>query len=475
MGKKKKNKTKKVKSLTTVVKESSVSNISDSMYITEMSQSNTVYRYSTTSFDVLKREIPINDRIVETLESMLNEIRNYFDPHKDIEFVHNKTNKAFKIPYVYNEAIESIVPKYKDFYIRIDGTKRIVCNTNRHIGRCFETGRGSMKSLVTSEQENACCVVWNVCQEEANNGNDIDLTDPAVIRNIVGDIADRADVNWVGTWTKNTLTISKKIKTDGYDPKNYRASRIGSNAVNKVGRLHHKLISLYSRQFAGKGTKKDTFDPTDIIFYDIRKESDICNTLNTFIKMMSAPETSLEAYTQCLKVRESYKDFVDTGIYLPLSLKKLSEDNAGTLDRFNISDKSGGTASVTDFGIDLDDKNSISVWCRGNFCFDGRLDEDGNEITNVHELIVTMRRFGRGEVDIDVTLNQKNTPPLGKCKREIWRNVLNVPNSRKSICIKAFSEFLNNSDDNTTRDTLTTFIKSAIKQGPSCLTFYLLH
>lgn len=447
-----------MKHITLTINESIIRNIKDSIYLN--SESKTLYRETTTNIDDLFKIIPIVPEIKDELKQILSEIED--KEKRDITFVYNKNNRVFKIPYVFTDVIEVVIEKYTDYEIKHFGKKVKVYHTN--FGQVFETGNGSIKNITTAEQETAFCEIWNKLCE-----NDVKLTSDWV-KTIIGDLANYVDNDWIHTWTTTANAIIGYLSDGEKKPKDYIAVRVGDNK-NIIGKTHNQFVHNYAKRVVGKSVKKDIFDPSDVILYYKPKETNIKGTLGKLIDGLNTRGTS--------DIKKQYYDeLVGNFIYVPISLKKLSSKNKHNISILNCTVNSGGTGSVNKFIIhNMENTNQINVMCTCNLCFNGMTDENGDEITSVHMVNVTMRSFDKNNsVDIDVTLNHKNIPTLGKCPRATWRKYLNLTKSNKmEDSLTAFNEFLSTKEEEDIKTALKDIIQGAIKQGPNCLPFILIH
>lgn len=459
-----------MKHIILTINESITRNISDSIYLNDGSK--TLYRETTTNIDDLFNNIQdfetIEIEIKDELKQILSKIEH--KEQRDITFVYNKNNRVFKIPYVFTDAIETVIKDYNKEYgdkykYKYFGKKIKVYRTN--FGQVFETGNGSIKSITTAEQETAFCEIWNKLCE-----NDVELTS-GWVKTIIGDLANYVDNDWIHTWTTTANAIIGYLSGAEKNPKDYIAVRVGDNK-NSIGEKHNQFVHNYAKRVVGKSVKKDIFDPSDVILYYKPKETNIKKTLGELIEGINKIDVSATS-----DIKQQYYDgLVGNFIYVPISLKKLSSKNKHNISILNCTVNSGGTGSVNKFMIhNMENKNQINVMCTCNLCFNGLTDENGEEITSVHMVNVTMRSFDKNNsVDIDVTLNHKNIPTLGKCPRETWRKYLNLTKSNKmEDSLAAFNEFLSTKEEKEVKSALKDIIQGAIKQGPNCLPFILIH
>jgi hypothetical protein len=154
-----------------------------------------------------------------------------------------------------------------------------------------------------------------------------------------------------------------------------------------------------------------------------------------------------------------------------ISLKKIT-GKKGRVDLFNI-----GATNVVKLIDDVREVSSTdqgkTLLCSGKFDFSSITDGDGDKVGNtINSVLITMRTFGSGNVGIDVKLNEKGSPALGKCPIKIWMNELGCKNSKNiNDCISKFETL----KDKESISIATTLIQAAIKEGPHCFPFILLH
>jgi hypothetical protein len=472
-----------MKDLTLTINESISTNISDSMLLTE-SYKNVTDNFNDLTLTILSNVHPDYVRAIKTLikniESAI-EI-NPGETKPKMRFVFHSRKLMFKIPYKYADVIPDVVSKDTSnlFYCTKNGVKvNVYMKGNGYDKRkrvIFQTGVGSVDKITTKEQETAFCLIWNVVHEQLNEITDTTLTND-LIREVIGDLSDRVDDGWIHSWSKTIGNIVYLIGTQSESSKNYISIRAGGNVKNHIGNLHNTFVKKYGERLCGKGTRKDRFDPTDVILYDRSMEGDIMTKLKGYTNDMKPNEDSSIVYNRCLEIKNKYfNELVASLKYIPISLKKLSIGNNGSFGFMNVTPNSGSTCSVNGFTVDKNNKDRIDVLCDCNVCFTGQTDGEGNELTDKHGLVVVMRSFQKDNrnVDIDVTLDMHDTPTLGKCPRKIWQDILGVDNSNKEESLKAFNTLLAKETDET-KDILKQIIQGAIKQGPSCFPFLLIH
>lgn len=462
-----------MKDLTYIVKESISNNISDFEYLFES------YKNVTSEFKSLVKRTKLNEfepSCIELIGTLINDIVSKSEYGDKMKFVYNTNSFMFKIPYLFADTITSVIgaDETKNVYYKKDGVKvKVYMNGNGYDNRrrmIFQTGVGSVGKITTEEQESAFCLIWNTIKDQLIETNDtISIND--LIRNVIGDISDRADDSWITSWYTSIQNLVSHLISKGKKPNNYTATRVSSNS-NDIGKTHYDFVYKYGIKMNGKGTRKDVFDPSDVVLYRTEKKDKMKSIIEGFTSMLDSTNADY------IKIKRRYFNrLIKRYHYIPISLKKISNGNDCKMGLMNVVSNSGNTCSVNGFTFDENDTNRVDVICDCNVCFTGQTDGNGNELTDKHGLVVVMRSFQKDNksVDIDVTLNIKGAPTLGKCPRNIWRDILQVDKTTpKQEMIEKFKSLLNEKTSET-NDKLKQIIQGAIKQGPSCFPFLLIH
>ena len=429
-------------------------------------ESSTRFDKYTNSFDDLINVCPTlrAKREAKDVEMLINDIISSSDYITNKTFIYAPKGLFFKVSYSYYKEIKEIVnsPKYKDKFKTTDkgGGKIVVSYING--GIIFETGAGSIGRITTAQQETAKCVVWNTYIDNLRNDDDVfNVNDRDTIKNVIKDIADDFDDDWISTFIKQVTTITEYIKKFGGDPSDYKLCRYGESESNNIVSSAYKLfIDKYISVLEGQ---KDNFDPSDVILYKESETNNIVNALNKY----------------CDNVIENKNNFINnlfkTHLLQGLSLKKIVGKNTCRYEEFNTGDQNvNRIGDVTDFHI-LRSRtpNCVSVICKGNFKFDDITDEEGNIIKTEHSLKLKLRTFGDGRTGIECFINDSKEPTLGKCPVRIWKPIIGVNDKEDiTICIEKFKTMLENKN---VKDNLKTIIQYAVKEGPACFPFILLH
>lgn len=402
----------------------------------------------------------------ELVSNLIKDIIDEADYQPEELFIYSEGGSYFKIPYAFNEAILIVLkrPEYvDDFKCQVHGNKIKVSFTKRG-GEIFETGSGSIGRVSTAQQETATCLVWNAYVDAVRENKNLDVMDKATVQNIVSDLAAAFDSEWISTFGKQVNTIMQYLESLGKDPLDYKLCRYGEKeAEDSVGKAYESFISAYTKVVEGQ---KDNFDPSDVILYKESSRGTIVSKLKSYA---SDPINNKPVFT---------KELFDTVLLQGISLKKIAGNKNGCYDRYNVGD-GNKVEKVYKFSIDRhsNDKQVI-VLCEGNFSFDNVTDGDGKEIKVSPIVKLVMRSFGSGQTAVDCLIKEikgKQSPSLGKCPARFWRNIINVPKkSSLHVNIEKFNEFLKG-DTSSVLTGLGEIIKGAIKEGPNCFPFILLH
>lgn len=464
--------------------EVSIKDNYDNIFLEELNI-NSGYKNTTQSWDKLVSSIPKLFTIEEDVKELIHDVIESAKFVADPLFIYRKDKNIFKISYGYSGSLEDVANtkkhKEKGFFVTSSGIK--VRLHKKGYGIVAETGCGSVNAVTVKEQETASCIVWNkftnILREIKEFNNDIfdkHLTEDN-IREMVTEISDKFDKEWIATYSKQVYAIWKDLESRGVNPIDFRMDRVG-DADSAVGKAHDAMVKKYAVQMTGPRSKKDAFHPGDVIVYNINETSNCIGILKGCMDMMKSAAGTGPACDEAKNAKDVYiKKLISTNIYHSYSLKKITIGRKDAkIGYFNVTPNTGNTCTVDSYDYDGDTSgNNITILCGCNLCLDGMTDSDGNEITNAHGVIVTMRTFGGSDCDIDVTLNLTNTPTFGKCPRRIWRDILNITNSKAETSIKAFGEFLNSANDTEIKEALKKIIQGAIKQGPNCFPFVLIY
>ena len=428
------------------------------------SESATKFDAYTSSFDELLKlndTLRVNGSIFEFLKDFFNDVivlANY-KPEELFIYAHGST--YFKIPYAFGSAIKQCIgTKYSDLLRFTESGNKIKVYPFKGKGLLFETGSGSIGRVSTEHQETATCVVWNAYVDAMVENKQFDLQNTEFIKNLVSDLTSDFDSEWISTFQKQVICLTEYFEYIGVDPLDYKLFRYGDKSA--VGKAYQKYIQSYVKAVEGK---KDNFDPADVVAYDKNQESQIASMLNSYCK---TPVESKESY-----INELFNEHLIKG----LSLKKISGPKAAKYDIYNI----GGAnkcEKVNSFTY-IRKPNSITIQCKGNFNFDNITNGDGDVVGNEKYVELTMRSFGSGQTAVDCTLKEtskKHSPTLGKCPARFWRQELGCGDKwdlHKNL--KQFETMLKETEDEKMCIKLETIIRGAIKEGPLCFPFVLIH
>ena len=348
--------------------------------------------------------------------------------------------------------------------------------------------------VVTRDQEVATCILFNQLVEE-NKFKEIDPKDKEtlhIIKSIINTITNNFDNEWARSYIYQMNSLFKYLS--GQKIENFRMERYNGDKQFsdwEVSKIYGKLINTYTKAIGGE---KDNWDPTDAILYDINKKDEIITILNNCQTLISKLNEENGLYNFRNEFNKLYKGFFFRGI----SLKKLSKP--GVLEEFNITGKSN--LEINNF--ELQDFNGKPYYEQDKtiyviFKAKLHLNQTDNivpEITNddnpdkskevienndLKRFKLCMRTNGKS-IACDLSLCKANSnstgPSLGKCSVVVWRKCLGFDKDKtlyatqiKDIKEK-FIEIITGKDN---KDMVLEMSSSAIKCGPNCLPFILIH
>lgn len=437
--------------------------------------SNTKFEHYTNTIDTLKdlKQLYINnpekipDEVYEKIIEKLKNVSADHNPAADKLYIYALEKKFFKIPYEYTDSILKEFGNSKYFTIKYSNDSEKIKVYYKNL-KLFETGEGSINNVSSTEQELATCLIWNKYIELKSQNLDFSID---IVNDIIIDISQNFTSNWVKSLTEQVNAIQVLLKNYGItetDIVNYKLCLYGSTIDDDdlhIGELYKKLITKYSKFYKGN---KHHFDPSDIIIYN--KNLDI----DSFKILVNSDITD---GTQTKKI--FMDNFFSTRDIMGISLKQIT--TTPKIEEYNINTEC--KVKYIDSIEIVENKSSenyLRVLCKGNFNFDNLTDDDGNEIQNKNQNIyVTLRSFGSDCIAMDCTINDvsnKTSPSLGKCPVKVWRKILNLDKDDNiTTCINAFKEFLTTNHDDYIKARFNVIIKKAIKEGPNCFPFILIH
>lgn len=395
-------------------------------------------------------------------------VRAYTGSEKNI-FIFSEGKSYFKMNYDFAPIIRSAVNNFEDFHLKDSGDSDKIAlyyNDGKKDIKVMETGKGSIGRVQTAVQEKSTCAVFNSFVELADD--DINkMNDLIYIRNIISDIfsveVEDMDNSWISSFGKQVKALVSYLASNGLNPADYRLTRYGEK--DDVAKAYTNMIRSYAdvnKSDKNDRASKDTYDPSDVILY--KKDN-----INDIIKYCKSGR-SIDDYIGDNGIKTNYTDKLFLNhICMGVSLKKITK-NSGSADLFNVSGKST-VMSVNEFNIIKESPKNITVSCIGNFNFDNLTDDSGNDIDKERNIHITLRTFGYGITAMDVKINETGECSLGKCPVNIWRSMIKCNSKDIKQCTKAFSEFLKTASNND----IMNIIKYAIKEGPHCFSFILLH
>ena len=410
-------------------------------------------------YDELK---PIFDKISQENTSKTNNI---------FLWAESNSHKYFKMDYPFNPIILRIAKEHSNIFdvtIKNNGKKVALY----YIGdgkktKIMETGKGSVGRVKTEVQEHSTCYVFNKYIDIIEN-DDADMStmdDLDQIRSYIADIyvieVEDMDNSWIASFGKQVKTIISFIRSFGGDPTNFRLARFDEKDKKSiVSKAYTRMVKSYVKYVGGEGrNRRDTYDPSDVILFDKTHVSDIESIC-----------ISGKNVNDCCNIKSKYfNELFTTHKCMGISLKKISKSD-GSADLFNVGSHNV-VEIVKSFKIMKQSETNLTVLCVGSFNFDGITSEDGEPVGAEKEVLLTMRTFGGGNVAVDVKLNENGEPAIGKCPVKIWRNAIDYNYKDIEGCINKFKYFLESASNND----ICNLIKAAVKEGPHCFPFILLH
>ena len=406
----------------------------------------------------------------EVHKNFIEKLKNVSSSHKPVPdrlFIYSLEGKYFRIPYEYTNSILKEFDNSEYFTVKkSNSSEKIKIYYNKI--KLFETGDGSIDKVSSKEQELATCLIWNKYIDLRSQNLDFSIN---IINDIVKDISPNFTNNWIKSLFEQVTTIEKLLLKYGInenDIVNYKLclydSTIADDDLN-ISELYKKLITKYSKFYKGN---KNHFDASDIILYN--KKLDI-DSFKAFVN------DDIVDGTQTKKI--FIDNFFSTRDIMGISLKQITA--TPKFEEYNINGeykiKRIDSVEIVE---NKTSENYLRVLCKGDFNFDNLNDEEDNEIQNKNQNVyITLRSFGPNNIAMDCIISDasnKISPSLGKCPVKIWREILNVDkNDNITTCINAFKEFLTTNDEDYIKRRINIIIKKAIKEGPNCFPFILIH
>lgn len=292
-----------------------------------------------------------------------------------------------------------------------------------------------------------------------------DFQDMDFIKNIVGDLTPDFDSEWISTFSKQVQCLATYFKSHDLNPQDYKLIRYGDKY--DIGGAYKKFSDAYTKAMdTGLGSQKDNFDPADVIAYNVNKIGYINSKLTQY---SSSPVISKENYKE---------ELFDTHLVVGISLKKISGNKSPQFDLYNTGHIK--CDNVNSFEVlKNSNKTQLLILCKGKFNFDSTT-ENGDEIGSQNSVKLVMRSFGDGTTAVDCTLinpvKKGSSPTLGKCPARFWREVIGSnKNADLETNVRLFRSFIEKGNSREVLTKLKDLIKAAVKEGPSCFPFVLIH
>ena len=384
--------------------------------------------------------------------------------------------------------------------------------------------------VVTRDQEVTTCFLFNTIVNECNTLNEFDkiFSNPNdketlnKIKSIIIKICDKYDNAWVKSFIYQMQAISKIIKEEHKENKfkSLKMERYGGDKEFNDWSLSITYANVIQDYASKLGMQKDSLDPTDVILFDEDDEETIKTILNNSNNLISKIKIDSENHhNDNSEFKNEFLKLYNIDIvtdnksnenifFKGLSLKKINDNYK--IDKFNITEN-------TEFNFDsleLINNQKYKIANKTIFIIvtgeienkkrneyitaikeDNIIPDEQNIIsTDVkHRYKICLRTNGN-KIACDVAqckqssgLNNKSFttgPSLGKCPVTIWNkhlkkyvsNFKESPNSSDiEIYKEGFIKMCDTLNDNQLTLILQDIITNAIKCGPNCLPFIVIH
>lgn len=376
--------------------------------------------------------------------------------------------------------------------------------------------------ITTHDNEVATCVLFNTLVERCKNIDEFDsiindtnnkdsLKD---IYDIISDISNNFDNQWLRSFMYQMQAISKLIRDEHQQDqfKNLKMERYDGDKNYPDWTLSRKYASLIKSYVSRLLLKKDNIDPSDVILYNINDTSKIESILDrTFEHIKNVTHDTDNHNVDYANVKREFLKLYNVDVeddnnndhsifFYGISLKKLI--NSPIIDKFNITDK---TLFVIDEFEDINNNKykdaNKTIFCivRGKIVnkskhshiIDDGEDQNDEILTNKNDRYKITLRTNGDKICVDVSKCRRSTnesyttdATLGKCPVKIWNDILRkfVGKSYKSspgpndiVAYKDAFKQLCECKDNELRLYISDIITSAIKCGPNCMPFIIIH
>lgn len=414
------------------------------------------------------------------IKDFLVDVINNCEFSKDIEqhFIYAEKSNKIKMKYSFLNTIKQLLKqdKYKEIKSKMAGSKKIKLSIS-DCGEFMETGSGSLNRVSTPTQEIGTCLVFNHFIDEFRQDPEYKLN-YETIKNIVAELSSDFDNEWRLSFMKQINTIIQYLmKHLGIeDITHYKLERYGGDAKFKnweVSREYSNFIGQYTKCLGGQ---KDNWDPADVLLYNIDKQNEIISDFKQYTKSINDENSASIVKKEFIK-----KYYLgDSHDFKGISLKKIAlSKKQGNFDVFNIGENNKVANVKCESVKQSKNGNDISIICSGDFKFNNIIDSSNDKIEEVNKnpdyIKIQLRSFGGGQIGIDCTLTnyngKNNGPSLGKCPIRVWSKAIGYDQNSKDLN-SAINKLKTKIDDN---KFLEDIIKSAIKEGPNCFPFILIH
>lgn len=380
--------------------------------------------------------------------------------------------------------------------------------------------------VTTRDQEVTTCVLFNTLVGELKSLDEFDnlvnetnnKENISRIKSIISLISNKYDNSWVRSFMYQMQAVSNIIKEEN-NISNFKKLKMERYGGDKnyddwnLSKLYSSVISSYSSKLY---MQKDSLDPTDVILFNIDNENDISNILKNSLNHIKDTPVDTDnhnadyanfkkEFLKLYNVDVTDNEHINNIFFKGISLKKLS--GGYKIDKFNITENTkfifNSLEEAGNFKYHEADK---TVFCIVKGKIENKennshiiasesmnMPDEQQEIkTDVLYRYKICLRTNGNKIACDVAQCKRNDnksyttgPSLGKCPVKVWNDILKQfidekeykisPNSSDIKIYKSAFSKMCDLPNNELTSILNDMITSAIKCGPNCLPFIIIH
>lgn len=380
--------------------------------------------------------------------------------------------------------------------------------------------------ITTKNQEEGTCYIFNYISEN----KDIKEIDSSLIKNILTEnnlVNVASDDKWIKSYEYQIPAIIKIAKQLGPDWHDFVLKRYDTNAKGFVG-MYSNLSKNYAKLLNGN---KDNYDPSDILLFN-KNIKDISELSELSDKLKLNNDEKSKEIKDIQRYKTIYNELYKSNLFRGISLKQLSDEPEielfnytadYSIDNIQLEKQSDGNYYHISKSSDKKEGNSISVFftCDINTKSKQNIDTkitNGNEINPSNEdkgieykkqlkYKLSLRTFGKYiAMDIAIANGLSGKISLGKSSKNVWGNIFkeviktaNMPDYlekevSKSFSIKEYSTRIDSGEkkyisdmqsifkalvdltkDKDSKNYIKDIANSALKFGPDCLPYIIIH